>query len=92
LVKRIKKVDQNDERSKVLTTATERGMFDIARLLIPYADQTSLDGALGIVLHSPPQARDLSILEIVLGYGADASIQHEAFINAVSTHNADVVD
>jgi hypothetical protein len=65
IVKRIRHVDDQGERGKLLETATGLGRPDIVQLLCPHADQVALDSSLGIALHK----RDWDIVEILLGYG-----------------------
>jgi hypothetical protein len=89
--KRVAKVDQEDVRTELLQTATRVGNIDTIRLLVPHADEASLNESLGIALNASPSIRSLDIIDILLAYGADASSQHGIFISAVSKADRDLV-
>jgi len=89
--KRLAKVDQEDVRTGLLSTATRLGSINTIRLLIPHADEISINESLGIALNAPPLSRDLDIVELLLAYGGDASSHHDIFISAISSSDRNLV-
>jgi len=91
--KRLAKVDQEDTRTGLLATATKVGNINTIRLLLlkTQADDISINEALGIALYANPISRDLDIIELLLAYGADASLHFELFASAVRNSDHDLV-
>ena len=89
--KRIAKVDQEDIRTGLLSIATRVGNINTIQLLLPMADDISINESLGIALNAAPLSRDLDIIELLLAYGADASLYPGFFNSAVRNSNRDLV-
>lgn len=89
--KRIAKVDQEDIRTDLLSTATRAGNINTMQLLLPKADDISINQSLGIALNAGPHSRNLDIIELLLAYGADASLYPGVFDTAVRTSDRDLV-
>jgi hypothetical protein len=91
--KRLAKIDQEDTRTGLLATATRVGNINTIRLLLlkTQADDISINEALGIALNVNPISRDLDIIELLLAYGADASLHSEIFGSAVRNSDRDLV-
>lgn len=79
ILKRIKNVDAQDQRGRLLQTAAELGRLDFMHLLIQHADQEALDQSLSISLTK----RNLPITELLLRNSANASLFQSQFLEAV---------
>lgn len=89
--KRLAGVDQEDVRTDLLPTAAKVGDFNTIRLLVPHADNFSRNESLSITLNASHHSRTLDIVELLLAFNADASVQHTKFISAVSNSDRDLV-
>jgi hypothetical protein len=89
--KRMAKVDQEDIRTGLLSTATRVGNINTIQLLLPKADDISINESFGIALNAAPLSRDLDIIELLLAYGADASLHPGFFNSAVRNSDRDLV-
>jgi hypothetical protein len=87
--KKLKKIDQEDKRTDLLPAATKLNNVEIARLLVPHADQLSLDESLNISLRAAHP--NLAIVDLLLGGEANASLQQAVFTSAVATSNRELV-
>lgn len=65
MIRRIRNLDDQGERGRLLETATSLRREDIVQLLCPYADQSALDKALAIAV----EMKDLAITEFLLAFG-----------------------
>ena len=65
VIKKIRNVDHQEERGRLLQMATESRRPDLVQLLAPFADQESLDDSLRVAL----EIKQLVIMEILLDYG-----------------------
>jgi hypothetical protein len=65
LVKKIRNVDTQGTRGRLLQTSTELSRLDLVQLLAPYADLPSLDESLHLAL----QNKNIGIIETLVRYG-----------------------
>ncbi|KAL3425115.1 hypothetical protein PVAG01_04396 [Phlyctema vagabunda] len=87
LIKKIRNADSPEERGHLLESATDKGRVDAVQLFAPDADQPSLNESLRIAL----QRKNLAITEVLLQYGANASVHQQIFQKAASNGEVELL-
>jgi len=87
VIKKMKGVEQTNERSRLLQTAVEMQRIEFVRIFAPHADQISLDESLQLALPN----RCLEIIEILLEWGAYASTSLAFLLHAAQYGDAEFV-
>ena len=86
--KKIRNVDQADQRNGVLEVATRNRNFSLVRLLAAQADQVALDASLLIALDTA----EVDIVRVLLEYGANSEPLHDKFVALVRGGHEDLVE
>ncbi|KAI9047910.1 hypothetical protein LZ554_007712 [Drepanopeziza brunnea f. sp. 'monogermtubi'] len=76
IVPRIGSTDNRKQRDELFHAAVEVGREEFVQLFAPWADQSSLDRALGTAL----EKRQVPIVECLLRYGANSALYEDAFV------------
>ncbi|RDW87776.1 hypothetical protein BP5796_03470 [Coleophoma crateriformis] len=87
LIKKFRNTDIPEQRGHLLELAVENGCVEIVQLLVPDADQSSLNESLTVAL----EKRELALLEVLFQYGVNLADHQEVFQNAVGNEDIELV-